>query len=423
MKNGLCFIFIMFLVFVTSCSFVYDLTPTQSPPEVKTDEPAIDEPPEVPPEEDLKTDAADVPAPVEPSGPTPDAEETEEPDIIEEILAGMTVREKIGQLIVSRIPDDYRRYIDDYHVGGFILFKEDVNSKEQLHGLIKDLRGAAAGEIPLLLSVDEEGGRVSRLGHLYGDTIPPMLEVGQTGDTENAYNTALKISERLAEFGIDMDFAPVADIWTNPKNTVIGDRAFAEDAETAAAMVEAAVRGLRDAGILSVVKHFPGHGDTAQDSHVQIAQYQYGRERFDTAEALPFISGIKAGVDGVMVGHISTPEMRNEKPVLEWMNPWFETGSLPATFSDYWMKDVLRDEMGFEGLIITDGLEMGALTNNFTPGQIALGAFMAGADILLIPPSVPAAVEALELAYDEGIITDERLDASVRRVLRVKLKE
>jgi beta-N-acetylhexosaminidase len=299
-----------------------------------------------------------------------------------------------------------------------------VESREQVSALLADMKQKAeASGIPLFIGVDEEGGRVTRIGQLYEERIPPMLSIGSTGDTQNAYDAAFTIGERLADLGFNINFAPVADVWSNPDNTVIGDRAFSTDAETVALMVEAAVKGFNDAGILSVVKHFPGHGDTAQDSHSEIAVYAYDRERFETVEALPFIRGVRAGADGVMVGHIATPQLQNEKAVCEFLQPWLDDGRLPATLSDYWMQNVLRNELRYDGLIITDALDMGALTKNFTVEQITLGAFMAGADVLLIPSDIPAAIDALTKAYDEGLFSDERLDASVRRILRVKMND
>jgi beta-N-acetylhexosaminidase len=351
--------------------------------------------------------------------------EEEKTDPIEEAIRQMTVREKIGQLIIARLPGravdinaDTKRLIEELNIGGFILFGENVESIEQVRALTADLQALSAA--PLFIAIDEEGGRVSRLGKLYEEKIPPMLRVGESGNPQLAYEISKTIGGRLVELGINMNFAPVADIWSNEKNTVIGDRAFGKDAETAATMVEAAVRGFKDSGVLPVLKHFPGHGDTAEDSHKQIAVYHHDKTRFDAVEALPFKRGIASGADGVMTGHIATPLLQGEKPVLGWMEPWHTEGRLPATFSDYWIRDILRGEMGFGGLIITDALEMGALTNNFHAGDVAVGAFLAGADILLIPVDPWAAAEALTEAYESGLISEERLNESVRRIITAK---
>jgi len=277
----------------------------------------------------------------------------------------------------------------------------------------------AASYHHLFIATDEEGGRVSRVGRLFADgdfPILPAYEIGRTGDPEMAYMTGRILGERLLSLGINMNFAPVADVWTNPANTVIGNRSFGNDPKLVGIMVDAAVRGLNSSGVLSTIKHFPGHGDTYEDSHYLLAFYNHDRQRFDQIEAPPFIRGIEAGTHGVMMGHIATPQLQNATAPLYWMEPWLESGTLPATFSDFWVQDVLRGEMGFDGLIITDALEMRALSDNFTPGQIALGVFMAGADILLMPTNVTATFDALIEAYHDGVFTEERLHESLRRI-------
>jgi beta-N-acetylhexosaminidase len=344
---------------------------------------------------------------------------------IEALLRSMTVDEKLGQLIIIRLPDrmlnvDGRAesLINELLPGGFIVFGENVQSIEQVRSLTSGIQQMA--KIPLFIAVDEEGGRVSRIGRLYDEKHPSAISVGQTENPDYAYLLGRNSGRRLADLGINMNFAPVADIWTNPVNSVIGDRAFGTDQNTAAIMVEAVVEGIKDEGVLSVIKHFPGHGDTVEDSHNSIATYTHGRARFDAVEAAPFLSGFKAGVDGVIVGHIATPLIQNGTPVLDWMAPWHSEGRLPATFSDYWLRDYLRDEIHYNGLIITDSLEMRAITDNFSAGQTAVGAFLAGADILLLPKSPKEAIDALRKAYESGLISDERLDASIRRVLKAK---
>ena len=339
-------------------------------------------------------------------------------------IAGLSLREQIGQLIMPRLPwqttqvnQSLRDWFVEYPVGGIILFADNVQSIQQVQALTADLQ--AASRHPLLIATDEEGGRVSRVGRLFTDNdfpILPAYDIGRFHDTAMAYMTGRVIGERLLSLGINMNFAPVADVWTNPANTVIGNRSFGNDPETVGLMVDSAVRGLHSAGVLAVIKHFPGHGDTYEDSHYLLAVYPHDRERFDRVEAPPFIRGIEAGTDGVMIGHIATPLLQNPTVPLEWMEPWLAAGTLPATFSDFWLHDVLRGEMGFEGLIITDALEMRALTDHFSPAQIAVGAFMAGADILLMPTDVAATFDALIVAYHDGIFGDERLHESLRRI-------
>ena len=335
----------------------------------------------------------------------------EEPiDFIDERINQMTIYEKIGQLFIPRLPGSQRAHslIEDYHVGGFILFSEHVSSTEQVQHLIADLQEAS--DIPLFIAVDEEGGRVSRVGRLFPKRIGTAFSIGNTGDPQAAYDAYYTIGRQLTYLGFNMNFAPVADIWTNPANRVIGDRAFAAEPELAAVMTGYAVRGLQDAGILSVIKHFPGHGDTVEDSHYIMAFYHHDRERFDSIEAIPFRKGIEAGAAGVMVGHIATPLLHPEYP------------SKPAVFSSYLMEHVLREEWGFKGLIVTDALDMRGLTNYYSGDDIVLNAFLGGADILLMPANPEQAITAMVEAYREGLFTQERLHESLRRIMRHKME-
>jgi beta-N-acetylhexosaminidase len=342
------------------------------------------------------------------------------------LISRLTDEEKIGQLLMPRLPWQATSvspliidWMERYPVGGIILFGDNVSSISQVQVLTADLQ-AAQGHVPLFIATDEEGGRVSRIGRLFDAPIPPAFTTGKQGDPGAAYENARVIGQRLAYLGINMNFAPVADVWTNPANAVIADRAFSDDPHTAGEMVAAFVRGLQAEGIHSVIKHFPGHGDTYEDSHYRLALYPHDRKRFDATEALPFARGIAAGADGVMVGHISTPQLQKKEPTLYWMGPWLKSGTLPATFSDFWLQDVLRGEMGFDGLIVTDALDMRALTDHFTVEQIAVGAFVAGADILLMPAHTGRAFDALLDAYREGVFTTERLHESLRRILSAK---
>jgi len=339
-------------------------------------------------------------------------------------IAGLTLREKIGQLIMPRLPwqttilsPAQRDWFTSYPVGGIILFSDNMYSIQQVQALTMELQ--AASRHTLFIATDEEGGRVSRVGRLFADgdfSILPAYEIGRTGDPDMAYTTGRIIGERLLSLGINMNFAPVADVWTNPANTVIGNRSFGSNPVIVGEMVDATVRGLNSAGVLSTIKHFPGHGDTYEDSHYLLAVYPHDRERFDYIEALPFIRGIEAGTHAVMMGHIATPQLQNPTVPLYWMEPWLMSGTLPATFSDFWVQDVLRGEMGFDGLVITDALEMRALSDHFTPGQIALGAFVAGVDILLMPTDITATFDALIEGFYNGVFDEERLHESLRRI-------
>ena len=333
------------------------------------------------------------------------------PDHIDEIIAQMTLREKVGQLFVVRMPDMLRAQslIEDYHIGGFVLFSSDVSSIYQVQQLISDLQENSA--IPLFIAVDEEGGRVSRIGRLFEERIPSPYAIGSTGDPQQAYDAYYLIGQRLALLGFNMNFAPVADIWTNPSNTVIGDRAFGTEPDVVADMVEAAIQGLQSAGILSVIKHFPGHGDTLEDSHYNMAFFHHDKERFEQIESLPFRRGIEAGADGIMLGHIAALDLIPEEHHI-------------ATFSRYIIEEVLRQSWGFNRLVITDALDMRGLTHYFSHEDIIIASFLAGSDILLMPQNPEEAINTLINAYETGSIDPalfhSRLNESLRRILSVK---
>ena len=342
---------------------------------------------------------------------------------VEYWLSKLTLEEKIGQLIMPRLPwqttavtANLQPWLDAIPFGGFILFSDNVQSIEQVQQLTADLQAQA--RLPLLISTDEEGGRVSRVGRLFGGATPAAFDIGQGEDS--VHQISIQNANQLRNLGVNMNLAPVADIWSNPANAVIGNRAFGHTADVVMLHVAATVEDLQNGGVLATLKHFPGHGDTYEDSHYQLAFHNHDIYRFWEKEALPFIAGIEAGVTAVMPGHISTPQIGGHTALLPWMQPWIDNGNLPVTFSDFWLQEILRGEMGFDGLIITDGLEMRALTDHFTCGQIALGAFLAGADILLIPANPAEAFQALLDGYHDGYFTRERVNESVRRILHAK---
>ena len=370
---------------------------------------------------------AHTPYNTQPEENASEIQETGEPelDFVEYWLAQLSVEEKIAQLIMPRLPwrttyaGAAQPWLDAIPFGGFILFGDNIENIEQVQELTAALQAQA--RLPLLISIDEEGGRVSRAGRLFeGGATAAAFDIGATQDSAVAYAAASVNAARLTSLGINMNFAPVADIWSNPSNTVIGTRAFGHTPDVASPAVVATVDGLQAGGVFATLKHFPGHGDTYEDSHYQLAFHNHTIDRFWEMEAQPFIAGIAAGATAVMTGHISTPQIGGHTALLPWMQPWIDSGNLPATFSDFWLQYVLRGQLGFDGLIITDGLEMRALTNYFTCGQIALGAFLAGADILLIPANPLEAFEALLEAYHLGVFDQARLDESVRRILELK---
>jgi beta-N-acetylhexosaminidase len=270
----------------------------------------------------------------------------------------------------------------------------------------------AASKVPLFVAVDEEGGRVSRLtesGRMHAVHMPAPAEVGAAGDPKLAYREGRYVGSELLSLGINMDLAPVADVDTNPRNRVIGTRSFSSDPQVAARMTGAMVRGLQSMGVSSVIKHFPGHGDTTTDSHLGTAVVHHTLGRLEKVEFVPFRAGISAGADGVLIGHLLLPEILEQKDI-------------PATFSPYILEVLLRKQLDFKKLIITDALNMRAIVDYWSSGTAAIDAFQAGADMLLMPADARTAYTAILEAVKSGEITEKRLDQSIRRILMIKIE-
>ncbi|MGN0135117.1 glycoside hydrolase family 3 N-terminal domain-containing protein [Anaerotignum sp.] len=339
---------------------------------------------------------------------TPPKTETER---IAEIIENMTPAEKAGQLLMAdfrqnadgtgmtTLSAEAREAISTYHIGGVILFAENLDTAEQTKQLTADLQAAA--ELPLFLGIDEEGGLVSRLdkSNIPHEPIPAAAEI------EDAAAAGRIIGEELKELGINVDFAPVADVNTNPDNPVIGSRSFSSDPQTAAEKVGGFIRAMEATGISACAKHFPGHGDTSMDSHKGETYAEHDLERLRTVEFVPFREAIAAGVDFIMAGHIQTPNAT--------------TDGLPASLSSE-MLGILRQELGFDGIIITDAMNMGAIVEPYGAGESAVLAVQAGVDIVLMPADLAEAAEALTLAIETGQITEERVEESLTRILSLK---
>lgn len=358
---------------------------------------------------------AAVPSPE--STPTPALTPVPEPDPFAEQLAAMTVEEKVGQLLIggfegTEIGDQATRLVQEYQVGGLILYGRNIAGAGQLVTLTNGLKALNGDGIPLFLSIDQEGGGVDRMPPEVRRT-PGAYCVGQTGSVPAAQSYGDVLAAECAAFGLNLDFAPVLDVWSNPGNTVIGQRAFSADARTVAGLGPAAARRMMDQGIIPAVKHFPGHGDTAVDSHVGLPVVDKSPEELEETELIPFRAAIQsAGTDGqvpaVMVAHILLTQL---DPVR------------PASLSPAVVTGLLREELGFAGAVLTDDLTMGAVTQSYGLGEAAVLAVEAGCDILLVchgQDSVPAVRTALLEAVASGRITAERLDESVYRILRLK---
>ncbi|MBQ8508164.1 MAG: beta-N-acetylhexosaminidase [Clostridia bacterium] len=336
---------------------------------------------------------------------------------IDALLNSMTVREKVGQLFcvqpealgsATKLTDAAREKLKEYPVGGLILFSDNIKSAEQVDALLADYAGVM--RIPPFFSVDEEGGSVARIANSAAydiENVGNMAKIGKSGDPENARQVGRTIGSYLKDIGFHLSFAPVADVNTNPKNSVIGNRAFSDDPEIAAEMVAAAVEGFHEAGLACTLKHFPGHGDTAGDTHTGSASTDKTWQEMLECEIIPFKAGIAAGADAVMMAHILTPNASSD--------------SNPASLSPEMVTERLRGELGFDGLIITDSLKMAAVSKAYDEADVAaMAALYAGADILLMPKNLTEAFDTMVWAIEEDILPIERVDESVRRVLEFK---
>ena len=338
------------------------------------------------------------------AAPTPDSALTLEqkvgqlfivrPDALELTLAQETINDAKADG-VTELTDAMRDALRTYPVGGICQFGKNITDPEQIKRFNNDLQ--AACQTPLFIAVDEEGGRVSRLANSPAFDLPQY----KNGAITDARAMGQDIGGYLKQYGFNMDFAPVADVNTNPDNPVIGDRAFSSDAETAAQMVAEAAQGLREHGILPTLKHFPGHGDTKEDSHTALAVTHKTLAELQDCEFLPFAAD--SGLHAVMVGHIAAPNV---------------TGDMtPATLSPELVGLVPDAE---NTLIVTDSLSMEAITATYTPGEAAVQALQAGCDLLLMPNGLPEAYNAVLQAVKDGTLSEERLDRSIDKILRYK---
>ncbi len=337
------------------------------------------------------------------------------------MIESMTLDEKIYQLMlvapealgdgsaVTEVTEAVREGLGKYPVGGVILFGDNIQNKDQVTKLLKELQSTS--KTPLFTAVDEEGGTVSRLSGIEGMGVtaqPSMREIGDGGDTQRAYDVGKTIGTEIQTLGFNADFAPVADTLVNAENTEIGTRSFGTDANVVSGMVENMVRGLRDSGVASAIKHFPGHGSAQADSHSGRAHSERTYEEMQEADLLPFRSGIGAGADFVMISHM--------------VNKSITKTDMECSMSTNVMTNILRNTMGFPNVIITDSLSMGAITGYYSAGAAALTAFEAGADMLLMPENIEEAYAAIKGAVQSGRITEMRINESVSRILKVKLE-
>lgn len=335
-------------------------------------------------------------------------------DQIKALIDSMTLEEKVGQLVIVGV-DGYendehsKQLMEKYHAGGFILFKKNIQDSAQLLTLLNSLKetNEASNKVPMFLSVDEEGGRVSRLPDEF-KKFPSNKVIGQKNDSSLSYRIGNILGRELGSFGFNMDFAPVLDINSNPKNPVIGDRSFGTTAGLVSRLGIETMKGIRAENVISVVKHFPGHGDTSVDSHVGLPRVNHDLKRLESFELVPFKAAIENSVDAIMIAHILLPKLDPENP---------------ASFSKAVITDLLRTDMNFNGVVITDDFTMGAIEKNYDMGGAAVKSIQAGADIVLVCHGFDkqeTVIKALLAAAQTGQISTGRLDESVYRVLELK---
>ncbi|MBE1531381.1 glycoside hydrolase family 3 protein [Actinomadura algeriensis] len=319
-------------------------------------------------------------------------------------VAKMSLQDKVGQLFVPTFYSraDALRTIRRYKVGGLIYFPENFGSPEETAAQSNALQKAS--KIPLVLGVDEEQGIVTRTPFI--TRFPGNMALGATADPAQARAAARVTGAELRAVGINLDYAPVADVNVNPNNPVIGVRSFGSDPARVSRMVTGAVKGYQDAGVAAVAKHFPGHGDTATDSHTGLPVIEHSPDEWRKIDAPPFEAAIGAGVDAIMTAHIVVPNL--------------DRSGDPATLSKSVLTGLLREKLGYDGVITTDSLRMEGVRTKYGDGAVAVRAVQAGADQLLMPPDLPEAYEAVLKAVESGKITRQRLDASVTRILRLK---
>lgn len=379
---------------------------------------------EEPPAEDIKQQVNDLINESEISQPDPEdyvpelTPEEKLDQIVDAAIESMPLEDRVAGLFIVtpeaitgvgtaiKAGDGTKDALNENPVGGLIYFKQNIKSQEQLTEMISN--SVAYSRYPLFIAVDEEGGAVSRVADSgIGTNVGKASEIGGTGDPTNAYNAGQTIAGYLAPLGFNLDFAPVADL-NNVEGSIIGSRSFGSDPNITASMVSSMVKGLEEHGVSACLKHFPGIGSSTEDTHSGMADTARTADEFRANEFVVFQAGIDSGVDFIMVTHMTAPGLLGDEiPV-------------PSVFSRTIVTDILRNELNFEGVVITDALNMAAITEYYDSGDAAVRALKAGCDMLLMPEDYKAAYEAVLAAVQDGTISEERINDSLRRIYRIK---
>lgn len=343
--------------------------------------------------------------------------QTIENDPVRDKIKTMSMDEKIGQLVMVGI-DGYindihsREMIQNYHVGGFILLGQNIRDSKQALTLVnslKDINTISNNQIPLFIAIDQEGGRVNRMPGEFSK-LPTNRAIGQVDNADFSFKIGTVLGEELKQFGMNVDFAPVLDINSNPKNPVIGDRSFGVNADIVSTLGVQTMKGIQSQGIISGVKLFPGHGDTSVDSHIGLPLVNNDINRLNSFELVPFKEAINNGADIVMVAHILLPKIDPNNP---------------ASFSKIIITDILRNNLKYNGVVITDDMTMGAITKNYDIKASAVKSLNAGSDIILVCHdfnSELTVINGIKAAVKDGTIDEKSLDDKVYRILKLKDK-
>ncbi len=358
-----------------------------------------------------------VEAPAEPVENYEEVDELEE--IVNSSIAEMPLEDKVAGLfiitpealtdtdVVIRAGETTKEKLGQHAVGGLIYFSQNIKSADQLTEMLSNTRSWS--KYSIFLAVDEEGGQVSRVAESgLAENVGSMADIGAAGDTAKAQEAGAAIGGYLSGFGFNLNFAPVADVVAEG-NTIIGDRSFGSDTNLAASMTSAMVQGMQGAGVSACLKHFPGLGDTTEDTHEGMAVTDKTLEDFAAVDFPVYQAGISAGADFVMVGHLSAPNVTGD--------------NTPASLSGKMITEILRGQLGYQGIVITDAMNMSAITEYYTADQAAVMALQAGADMILMPEDFETAYNGVLEAVQNGTLTEERIDESLKRIFRVKRRD
>lgn len=357
-----------------------------------------------------------VEAPTEPTEPVSEVDYLNE--VVNSSIAAMPLEDKVAGLfiitpealtdtdVVVRAGETTKEKVRENPVGGLIYFTQNLKDSAQLTEMLQNTKSYST--YPMFLGVEEEGGTISRVAEAgLADNVGPIGEIGASGDAAMAQEAGATIGRYLSGYGFNLDFAPVADVTTDG-NTTIGNRSFGSDINLVSPMVAAAVTGLQDSGVSACLKHFPGLGNTSEDTHDGMAVSEKTLEEFQAEDFPAFQAGINAGVEMVMVSHLSVPNITGD--------------NTPCSLSSQVVTDILRGQLGYQGIVITDAMDMAAITDYYTDGEAAVKALQAGADMILMPENYQAAYQGVLDAVNDGTLTEERIDESLRRIYRVKKK-